>query len=87
MSECKKGDKHPLKNNPEFRLRAIQHMQSLIQTNKKRVSQFTDDDIFIHEFESVKEAAESINVAASSVTICLKGRTKTSGGFKWKYSN
>jgi group I intron endonuclease len=86
MSECKKGDKHPFKNNPDFRLRAIQHMQDLIQSNKKRVSQFTDDDIFIQEFESVKEAAESINVAPSSMTICLKGRTKTSGGFKWKYS-
>ena len=87
ISEGKKGDKHPLKNNPEFLLRAIQHMQSLIQSNKKRVSQFTDDDMFIQEFESVKDAAESINVAPSSVTICLKGRSKTSGGFKWKYSN
>ena len=87
MSECKKGDKHPLKNNPEFRLRAIQNMQSLVQANKKRVRQFTDDDIFIQEFESVKSAAESINVTPSSVTICLKGKTKTSGGFKWKYSN
>ena len=87
MSECKKGNKHPVKNNPEFRLRAIQHIQSLIQSNKKRVSQFTDDDIFIREFESVKQAAESINLAPSSVTICLKGRSKTAGGFKWKYSN
>jgi group I intron endonuclease len=87
MSECKKGDKHPFKKNPEFRLRAVQHMQDLIQSNKKRVSQFTNDDVFIQEFESVKAAAESINVSPVSVTVCLKGRTKTSGGFKWKYSN
>jgi uncharacterized protein (DUF1786 family) len=87
MSECKKGDKHPFKKNPEFRLRAVQHMQDLIQANKKRVSQFTNDDVFIQEFESVKAAAESINVSPVSVTVCLKGRTKTSGGFKWKYSN
>jgi group I intron endonuclease len=86
MSECKKGDKHPLKKNPEFRLRAIQNIQNVIQSNKKSVMQFTDDDIFIQEFGSVKEAAESINVAPSSVTICLKGRSKTAGGFKWKYS-
>ena len=86
MSECKKGDKHPIKNNSEFRLRAIQHMQDLIQTNKKRVMQFTKDDILIQEFESVKQAAESINVTPSSLTICLKGRSNTSGGFKWKYS-
>ena len=86
MSECKKGDKHPLKNNPEFRLRAIQNIQNVIQSNKKSVMQFTDDDIFIQEFGSVKEAAESINVTPSSVTICLKGRSKTAGGFKWKYS-
>ena len=86
ISEGKKGDKHPLKNNPELRLRAVQHMQSLIQSNKKRVSQFTKDDIFIQEFESVNAAAESINVTSSSVTVCLKGKSKTSGGFKWKYS-
>ena len=86
MSEGKKGDKHPFKNNPELRLRAIQNMQNLIQANKKRVMQFTTDGIFIQEFESVNEAAESIYVTPSSVTICLKGRTKTSGGFKWKYS-
>jgi len=86
MSECKKGDKHPFKKNPEFRLRAVQHMQSLIQSNKKRVMQFTKDDIFVQEFESVNEAAESINVTPSSVTVCLKGRSKSAGGFKWKYS-
>jgi group I intron endonuclease len=86
MSECKKGDKHPFKNNPEFRLRAIQNMQSLIQANKKHVMQFTKDDMFVQEFESVNEAAESINVTPSSLTICLKGRSNTSGGFKWKYS-
>lgn len=86
ISEGKKGDKHPVNKDPEFRLRVIQHAHDLIQANKKRVMQFTDDDIFIQEFESVKAAAESINVAPSSMTICLKGRTKTSGGFKWKYS-
>jgi group I intron endonuclease len=86
ISEGKKGDKHPFKKNPEFRQRAVEHMQSLIQANKKHVSQFTKDDIFIQEFESVKEAAENINVTPSSLTICLKGITNTSGGFKWKYS-
>jgi group I intron endonuclease len=86
MSECKKGDKHPFKKNQEFRQRAVEHMQALIQANKKRVSQFTKDDIFVREFESVKDAAESIHVTPSSVTVCLKGRSKTSGGFKWKYS-
>jgi group I intron endonuclease len=87
ISEGKKGDKHPVNRDPEFRLRVIQHARNLIESNKKRVSQFTTDDIFVREFESVKAAAESINVSPVSVTICLKGRSKTSGGFKWKYSN
>lgn len=87
MSESKKGDKHPLKNNPDFRLRAIQNINNLIESNKKRVAQFTSNNTFIQEFESVKDAAESIGVTPSSLTICLKGRTKTSGGFKWLYSN
>jgi len=86
ISEGKKGDKHPVNKDPEFRLRVIQHARDLIQANKKRVIQFTKDDVFIQEFQSVKAAAESINVSPVSVTVCLKGRTKTSGGFKWKYS-
>lgn len=87
MSESKKGDKHPFANNPNLRLHAIQNIQNVIEFNKKRVRQFTCDGIFIQEFNSVKKAAESINVTPSSVTICLKGKSKTSGGFIWKYSN
>ena len=36
-------------------------------------------------FDSVKEAAKWAEVAPSSVTICLKGRIKTCGGYHWKY--
>ena len=37
------------------------------------------------EFRSVKDAAEWSGVVPSSITICLKGRSKTAAGYHWEY--
>lgn len=36
-------------------------------------------------FRSIKEAAESINRVPSALTICLKGKTQTCGGYHWTF--
>jgi hypothetical protein len=36
-------------------------------------------------FSSIKEAAEFSGVTASLVNKCLRGRSKTAGGYHWKY--
>ena len=36
-------------------------------------------------FNSVSDASKSIGVNQSSLSNCLRGKTKTCGGFKWKY--
>lgn len=41
----------------------------------------------IQEFQSVTEAANYIGVTQPTLSGCLIGRTKTAGGYKWKYKN
>ena len=36
-------------------------------------------------FDSIKKAAESIGRVPSALTICLKGKTKTCGGYHWTF--
>ena len=81
ISEAKKGDKHPFKGKP-----LLHALEKALKANRKRVHQY-EDDVFICEFGSVKEAAESINVTPPSLINCLKGKTKSSGGFQWKYAD
>lgn len=42
---------------------------------------------FIKEWESQSKASEEMNLPISCINLCLSGRNKTSGGFKWIYKN
>ena len=55
--------------------------------NRKRVIQTTLNDIFIAEFQSVKEASETTKVHYSNITRCCAGNGKSAGGFKWTFSS
>jgi hypothetical protein len=39
----------------------------------------------IKEYYSISEASRMLNIKNSGIVNCLKGRLKTSGGFKWEY--
>jgi group I intron endonuclease len=51
----------------------------------KKVSQYTKEGQFIASFDSIVEAGEKTNVTRGNVQACVSGRTKTAGGFIWKY--
>lgn len=36
---------------------------------------------------SIKDAAKAVGVAAPSISMCVNGKRRTSGGFKWKYAD
>ena len=50
-----------------------------------KVAQYTLDNEFIREFESIKEAAELTSANASHISSVCKGKRKQTGGFVWKY--
>jgi hypothetical protein len=39
------------------------------------------------EYGSIKEAASENNMLGTSIINCLAGKSKTSGGYKWKYKD
>lgn len=58
-----------------------------IRKNKptKLIKQYSLSDEFIKEWNSIKEASDELNIKYNSINECLNGRTKTSGGWVWKY--
>lgn len=55
--------------------------------NSIPIIQFSDDCDFIKEWKSATEAAKVLNGERTSIVFCLKGRTKTALGYKWRYAN
>lgn len=53
----------------------------------KAVLQFTMDNQYICTFRSAKEASEISNIPLDGIYKCCNGRIKSSGGYKWKYSD
>ncbi len=55
--------------------------------NKIPVLQFSLDGEFVREFESLADAGKSVKRSSTSISNCLKGITKTSGGYIWKFKD
>ena len=53
--------------------------------SKKRVGQFTLDNVFIKEFTSVKEAGQIIGINYKNIASVCRGERATAGGYKWRY--
>ena len=49
------------------------------------IDQYDKDGNFIKSFGSLADAAAELGCQRSGICFCLKGRTKTSAGFIWKY--
>lgn len=53
--------------------------------HKKKVMQYTKNNVFIKEYSSLKEASNKIGINSSSIIRCCKGKQKTCGGYIWRY--
>lgn len=49
------------------------------------IIQKTKDGDIVTEWESLQQAADELGIERSNISHCLRGRIKTSGGFKWEY--
>lgn len=80
ISKSLKGKPKPEgfnKGNPNLKNRLI---------NNKPVLQYNKNGEFIKEWNSAKEAERHYNLSSNCICSCLKGKTKSSGGYVWKYS-
>lgn len=54
-------------------------------TTARSVLQFTKDGQYIAEYESMHDAAQSVNGGAGGICSCCKGDFKTAYGYIWRY--
>lgn len=70
------------KNNPMYG-------QKHTEESKKKMStpiiQYSKNNVFIKEFESITQASIELNILKTSICNCLKGKSKHCGGYIWKY--
>jgi hypothetical protein len=53
--------------------------------NEKKILQSTLDDEIIKTYNNTKQASIETKILRTSIVNCLQNRTKTAGGYKWKY--
>ena len=51
----------------------------------KRINQYSKDNLFIKEWDSIKQAADELKLDRTSISHNLIGNSKTSYGYIWKY--
>jgi group I intron endonuclease len=58
---------------------------AIAKKNSKPIRQYTKQGTFVRDWESTKQAGESLGIQRTDITQCCKGRNKSAGGFIWKY--
>ena len=55
------------------------------ENKSKKVLQFTKKELFIQEHNSIRLASKLLNITETNICNALSKRTRTAGGFIWKY--
>lgn len=61
------------------------HREAMTKATCRKVSQYTNNNEYIRDYNSISEAGRISNVKKSNIQQVLLGKTKTAGGFIWKY--
>ena len=79
------GDKiSEAKQNKPFKY-SEESKQKMRENSGIPILQFTKDNQFIKEYRSAKQAERETGVKNDNICCCLKGKSKSAGGFVWKY--
>jgi hypothetical protein len=71
--------KHAYNNNLKHGIKGSKNILS------KTIAQYDKDNNLINIFGSIREAERMTNIKNQSIVRNLKGKSKTSGGFIWRY--
>ena len=63
------------------------HLARIREKCKKPVLQYTKNGQFIKEWDTLTNGGLYNNINQNSIRNCCKGRSKSAGGYVWKYEN
>ena len=66
-------------------LNGLDNLKLGSKTCQVPIIQKTKEGEIIKEWKSLQQAADELEIERSNISHCLRGRIKTSGGFKWEY--
>lgn len=76
---CKENIRHAVNNNLIKPVKGKNHYLA------KKIGKFDKNNNLINIYETITEAGKQNKILNTSIVNCLKGRSKTSGGYIWKY--
>lgn len=62
------------------------HSEIMTKVNGKKVIQYSNDGIYIASFNSIVLASKKTGIGRAAIQSNVAGRSKSSGGFIWKYA-
>jgi hypothetical protein len=62
-------------------------MDNVCGKNTKKILQFTTDGKFVKEWDCISNASNTLTINRSAIENCIFGKSKTSGGYIWKYKD
>jgi len=94
ISEAKKGEKNYMygrtgEKHHNYGIPCSEETKKKISdaNRGKKVNKYTLDGEYLETFNSMADAARSINIDISCISRCCNGHRKTSSGFVWKYAS
>ena len=73
------------KRSCQSKKKGIPFVETAYEKIRRKVKQYTKDDIFIKEYFSIQIASDETNIDRATISKCASGIRKTAGGFKWKF--
>lgn len=72
-------------NETKLNTKVMAELNKTHQTNKKSIIQLSLNLDYIQEYESIKQASDTLTIASSGISIALNKLDKSAGGFRWQY--
>lgn len=60
-------------------------IEASAKSRRKPILQYTKDMIFLKEWSSTTNASKELDIKITAINACLNNKSKTSGGYIWKY--
>ena len=79
------GGISPIKKGDKLKERHINNLQETYNKKKKPVCQYTLDNVFVKEYESISEAKRQTNL--SHISSCCRGIRKSTNIYYFRYKN